>query len=140
MTKLCSLKKHLNLTGNRTQGIKMTHENEQELERVQVHISLVKEAIEVADKLIVLNNIPEFEELIIKGFMENEPARLASIITDPNLLSDEDQREILGAIKAVGYLGDYLRNIEKRGAQMKQALTQSEQYQTDLLNVADGEE
>ena len=112
----------------------MNQETEQELERVEVHISLVKEAIEIADKLDVLNRIPEFEEIIIKGFMADEPARIAAIITDPNLLGDEDQRELLGAIKAVGYLGDYLRNIEKRGAQMKQALSQAEDYQTDLRN------
>ena len=112
----------------------MTHETEQEVERVEVHISLVKEAIAMADKLDVLNKIPEFEELIIKGFMTSEPARIAAVITDPNLLGVEDQRELLGAIKAVGYLGDYLRNIEKRGAQMKKALAQAEEYQTQLRN------
>ena len=112
----------------------MNEEVEQELERVQVHISLVKEAIDIADKLDVLNKIPEFDEIIVKGFMENEPARIAAIITDPNLLDDENQRELLGAIKAVGYLGDYLRNIEKRGAQMKQALSQAENYETELRN------
>jgi len=112
----------------------MEQEVEQEIERVQVHISLVKEAIALADKLDVLNRIPEFEELIIKGFMAGEPARIAAIITDPNLLGDEDQRELLGAIKAVDYLGDYLRNIEKRGAQMRQALDQAEEYQTELRN------
>ena len=117
----------------------MNPEVEQELERVEVHISLVKEAIDTADKLAVLNKMPEFEEIIIKGFMSDEPTRIAAIITDPNLLGDEDQRELLGAIKAVGYLGDYLRNIEKRGAQMKQALTQAEDYQTDLRNPSEEE-
>ena len=112
----------------------MTNEVEQELERVQVHISLVKEAIDLADKLDVLNRIPEFEELIIKGFMADEPARIAAIITDPNMLDDENQRELLGALKAVGYLGDFLRNIEKRGAQMKLALGKAENYQTELRN------
>lgn len=118
----------------------MNPEVEQEIERVEVHISLVKEAIAIADKLDVLNRVPEFEEIIIQGFMENEPARIAGIITDPNLLGDEDQRELLGAIKAVGYLGDYLRNIEKRGAQMRQALSQAEDYQTDLRNPQSEEE
>jgi len=117
----------------------MNPEVEEELERVQVHIELVKEAIAIADKLGVLNRVPEFEEIIIKGFMASEPARIAAVITDPNLLGTEDQRELLGAIKAVGYLGDYLRNIERRGAQMKQALAQSEQYQTELRNPAGDE-
>ena len=110
----------------------VNEEVEQELERVQVHIDLVKEAIDMADKLDVLYKVPEFEEIILKGFMKDEPARLASIITDPNLMDDVDQREILGAIKAVGYLGDYLRNIDKRGAQMKAALAQAEEYQSEL--------
>lgn len=110
----------------------MENPNEAEIEKVQVHIDQVKEAIELADKLAVLENIPEFEEIIIEGFMKGEPARLASIITDPNMLEEVDQREILGAIKAVGYLGDYLRNIFRRGAQMKQALAQAEEYQEKL--------
>ena len=117
----------------------MNTEVEQEIERVEVHISLVKEAIDIADKLNVLNRIPEFEEIIIKGFMKDEPARIAAVITDPNLLGDEDQRELLGALKAVGYLGDYLRNIEKRGAQMKLALSQAEDYQTELRNPTERE-
>ena len=116
----------------------MNTETAQEMERVEVHISLVKEAIAIADNLDVLNKVPEFNDLIIKGFMEDEPARIASIITDPNLLGDEDQRELLGAIKAVGYLGNYLRNIEKRGAQMRQALAKAEEYQTDLRNPTEG--
>ncbi len=115
----------------------MNTEATQEIERVEVHISLVKEAIDFADKLDVLNRIPEFEDVIIKGFMEDEPARIASIITDHNLLDDENQRELLGAIKAVGYLGNYLRNIEKRGAQMRQALSQAEDYQTELRNPSE---
>ncbi len=105
-----------------------------EIERVQVHIDMVKEAIALADKLDVLNRIPEFQEVIVKGFMESEPARLASISTDPNLLEVTEQSEIIGAFKAVGYLGDYLRNIEKRGIQMKKALAEAEQYQEDLRN------
>jgi len=105
-----------------------------EIERVQVHIDMVKEAIELADKLDVLNKIPEFQEVIVKGFMESEPARLASISTDPNLLEVTEQSEIIGAFRAVGYLGDYLRNIEKRGVQMKKALADAESYQENLRN------
>ena len=105
-----------------------------EIERVQVHIDMVKEAIELADKLDVLNKIPEFQEVIVKGFMESEPARLASISTDPNLLEVTEQSEIIGAFRAVGYLGDYLRNIEKRGVQMKKALADAENYQENLRN------
>ena len=109
-------------------------ETANEIERVEVHIGVVKEAIALADKLDALYKVPEFKEVIIEGFMEREPARIASIITDPSLLGDEDQRELLGAFKAVGYLGNYLRNIEKRGIQMKQALAQAEQYKDELRN------
>lgn len=112
---------------------------EEEIEQVQVHIDQVKEAIDLADKLQVLENIPEFQDLIIDGFMKGEPARIATIITDPNLLGEEDQRELLGALKAVGYLGDYLRNIFKRGVQMKAALAQAEEYQTSLRAPSEGD-
>jgi hypothetical protein len=112
----------------------MNQEVEQEIKRVQVHIDTVKEAIELADKLDVLSRVPEFDDIIMKGFMVDEPARIASIITDNNLLGDQDQRELLGAIKAVGYLGDYLRNIDRRGAQMKAALVEAETYKDNLLN------
>ena len=114
--------------------IKMNQDVEQEIERVQVHIDTVKEAIELADKLDVLSRVPEFDDIIMKGFMINEPARIASVITDNNLLGDQDQRELLGAIKAVGYLGDYLRNIDRRGAQMRAALTEAEEYKDNLRN------
>jgi hypothetical protein len=112
----------------------MNQEVEQELERVQVHIDTVKEAIELADKLDVLSRVPEFDDIIMKGFMIDEPARIASIITDNNLLEDIDQRELLGAIKAVGYLGNYLRNIDRRGVQMRAALADAEAYKDELRN------
>ena len=112
----------------------MNPDIENEVEKVQVHIDMVKEAIALSEELDTLANMPQFKTIILDGFMKDEPARLASIITDPNLLEDVDQREILGALKAVGYLGDYLRNIEKRGAQMKQALKEAEDYKTGLLN------
>ena len=108
--------------------------NEAEVQKVQVHIDQVKEAIEVADKLKVLNKIPEFEELIIKGFMEDEPARIAAICTDPEMQSEMDQGALWGMIKAVGYLGDYLRNIERRGVQLKATLEKAEEYQAELRN------
>ena len=118
----------------------MNPEVEQEIERVQVHIDTVKEAIEIADKLDVLSRVPEFNDIIMEGFMISEPARIASIITDNNMLEDTDQRELLGAIKAVGYLGDYLRNIDRRGVQMRAALIQAEEYKDDLRNPESGDE
>jgi len=117
----------------------MNEETQAEVEKVQVHIDMVKEAVALADKLDTLSRVPEFKEVVLDGFMKEEPARLASIITDANLLEDVDQREILGAIKAVGYLGDYFRNIQKRGEQMRAALEQAETYKSDLLNP-DGDE
>jgi len=112
----------------------MTEEVKQEVEKVQVHIDEVKKAVTMADQLAALNKVPEFEELIIKGFMTNEPARIAAIITDPNLQDEVNQRELFGAIKAVGYLQDYLRNIERRGVQLRAALAEAENYKTELLN------
>ena len=112
----------------------MSQEVEQEMERVQVHIDTVREAIEQADKLDVLGRIPEFNDIIMQGFMVDEAARIASIMTDNNLLDEVNQRELLGAIKAIGYLGDYLRNIDRRGTQMRAALKDAEDYQTELRN------
>lgn len=112
----------------------MTEETQQEVQKVQVHIDDAKEAVALADKLLTLSKVPEFEEIIFERFMNSEPARIASIMTDPNLQDDINQRELLGAIKAVGYLGDYLRNIERRGIQLKNALTEAEVYKADLLN------
>ncbi len=117
----------------------MNTEQAQEIEKVEVYIEDAKAAVELADKFTVLRKMPEFELLITQGFMLNEPARIASVITDPNLLDDENQRELLGALKAVGYLGDYLRNIEKRGNQMRNALAQAENYQTQLRNPQEEE-
>ena len=117
----------------------LDNETQAEVEKVQVHIDMVKEAIALADELDTLSRIPEFKTIILDGFMKEEPARLASVITDPNLLETIDQREILGAIKSVGYLGDYFRNIQKRGEQMRAALVQAEQFKDDLLNP-DGDE
>ena len=115
----------------------MNEETQAEVEKVQVHIDTVKEALALSEKLDRLADNPEFVTIILEGFMKEEPARLASVITDPNLTDEVNQREILGAIKAVGYLGDYLRNIDKRGAQMKAALKEAEDYKVGLMNPED---
>ena len=112
----------------------MNEEAQQELEQVQVHIDTAREAVALADKLDKLANVPEFNDIIMQGFMVDEPARIASVITDSNLLGDVDQRELLGALKAVGYLGDYLRNIEKRGVALRNAIAQHEEYASNLRN------
>ena len=109
-------------------------DNSNDIERVQVHIDEVKAAIAFSEELERLNKVPEFESVIIKGFMQDEPARLAQIITDPSLLDDENQKAMLGAFRAVGYLGDYLRNIEKRGIMLKAKLQEAEEYQENLRN------
>ena len=109
--------------------------NTAELEKVQVHIDLVKEAIAMGEQLELLNKMPEFQEIVIKGFMEDEPARLAAIITDPNLQEATDQANILSSIKAVGHLGDYFRNIEKRKLQLVDTLAKAEEYQVELRNL-----
>jgi hypothetical protein len=118
----------------------MSEEIDNELERVQVHIDQVKEAIELADKLQKLEDNLEFQELVLDRYLKGEPARLASIITDPSMLNDTDQREILGAIKAVGYFGDYCRNIIRRGVQMKRMLAEAEEYQNTLRSAPFTEE
>ena len=71
--------------------------------------------IERANKVSELHDNPLFKELILDGYYKDEPARIASAITDFSMQDEIDQRELTSAMRSPGYVQQYFREIIRQG-------------------------
>lgn len=82
------------------------------LVQLEEEIKIKEEAVERAKKLTTLFSNPEFNEIIIKGYLKDEPVRLTKFIPSFN---KSDREEAHNALYGIGYLWGYLKEIETKG-------------------------
>ncbi len=89
--------------------------NNQDLHEIELTIEQAQQAI---DEMKALNNLrknKDWMNLIEKGYLEQEAARLVAAKADPNLQDDGNQKQLDRMIHAVGYLRQYLNKIYQFG-------------------------
>ena len=59
--------------------------SEQEIEQIELSIEEAQKAVRRGELAKKLYDIPEFNELIVEGYLKNEVLRLAFLASDPNL-------------------------------------------------------
>ena len=104
-----------------------------ELQQVELSIEQAKANIERMNKLEKLKNNPEFEELVLKGYFEQEASRLVLLKADHNVQGDTEQKQIEKMIDAIGYLRQYFNTIYQFGAMAQNALEQHEATREEIL-------
>lgn len=102
------------------------------LRTVEITIEQAKEAIQLHEQLLSLEQNKDFKALIIDGYLHDEPARIAGMLAEPGQQGEIDQRELMGAIKSIGHIRQYLINIHRAGLSAKESLINHEEYADEL--------
>lgn len=109
---------------------------EQELHEVEITLAQANANIERMNNLTKLINSKEFDEVITKGYFEQEAIRLVLSKGDPSMQTPELQKAIIEAIDGIGRLRQYFTTIMHTGAMAQKAKAETEAVRDDLLNEA----
>jgi len=111
-----------------------TMSNESDLQEVEISIEDAREAIANKESLERLTDNPDFIRIIREGYFEKEAIRLVSVKADPEMVTDERQKQVLTAMDGIGSLRNYLRVIMILGDNMEQTLKADETTREELLS------
>lgn len=104
-----------------------------QLQQVEISIDQAKANIERMNSLDRLKENKDFEEIILKGYFEQEASRLVLLKADHNVQGDTEQKQIEKMIDAIGYFRQYLNTIYQFGSMAENALAQHEQAREEIL-------
>ena len=75
----------------------------------------------------------DFNDVIDKGYFEEEASRLVLLKADPNLQKPEDQASIIRSIDAIGHFRQYLSTVVSMGRMMEKSLMDDMETRQELL-------
>lgn len=100
--------------------------NSDAAETISLTMEDAKQKVELARKLDTLIANKEFDEIFTKGYLENEAVRIAGISCEPSMLTKENQEDLMGRMKAIGYFRQYVIFIRRQGDMAKRAIADCE--------------
>ena len=103
-----------------------------ELEKVEVSIDVEELAIAKMEALDELSKSKAFNLIIGEGYFTEEAARTVSLLADPTMQGDVDQRELMSSAKAIGHLRQYLIQIKRNGMIMADGLEDNQELADEL--------
>ena len=106
---------------------------EAELNQVELSIEQAKANIKRMEAVDRLKENKDFEEIILKGYFEQEASRLVLLKADHNVQGDTEQKQIEKMIDAIGYLRQYFNTIYQFGMMAQNAIEQHEQAREEIL-------
>jgi len=105
--------------------------NPGELDRVEreieISIDQARGAVDRKNKMEKLINTPEFRDVFTVGYMEQEPARLVSLLADSDWQTPEKQEELLHDMRAISALRQYILGIKAMGKTMENQIIRSQE-------------
>lgn len=107
--------------------------SEEHLQQLEVSIEEAKAHIETRAALARLSSNPDFEKIVLEGYLKDEAVRLVQLRADPNFSSDEDQASLLKAIDAIGQFRLYCNTINQVGQMAQNALEADEATREEIL-------
>jgi hypothetical protein len=99
----------------------------------------IEQATSTINKMVSFNklrNNKSFEEVILKGYFEEEASRLVLMKAEPSMAGPQDQELLLKHIDAIGYLRQYFNTILQFGRMAEKAKLADEQTREEMLAEA----
>jgi len=110
-----------------------------DLQDLQQGIKDAEELIGRRNTAIRLSTNPDFKELFLDGYFQEEAARLVQLSSDPAL--DPMQRaDALSMAQATGHAKRYLSMMVQMGAHAERELPAMNEALVELMSEADGDE
>lgn len=104
----------------------MTANNEHVERQIEISIEAARAAVERKEILQALFQVKEFKLIFEEGYFKEEPARLVSLLNDPEWAGDEKQEELLRDMYGISALRQYLMGQHQMGVQMERSIAASE--------------
>ncbi len=116
--------------------------NAQETELAQIDISIEQavEMIDTADALRRLHDNKDFHRVIVKGYFKEEAARAVLLRADPEMGSEQAQKEVNDVITSIGGLFAYFHKTYAVANQARMSMAEDEETRGEILAEQLGEE
>lgn len=111
----------------------MLDSTETQLEQVELSISQAKDMIGKDDALGRLYANKDFQEIITKGYFEEEARRAVMTKAHPAMQTEEHQEAIIKKIDSIGNLQQYFNVIGLMATNARKALHDDELTREELL-------
>jgi len=99
---------------------------------IEISIEQARSVVARKDAVMRLRQNPDFRLIFDDGYFIQEPARLVSLLTDPEWAGDEKQEEIMRDMYGVSATRQYLVGIVGFGRQMERNIASSETQLEEL--------
>ena len=109
---------------------------EQQIEEIEVSIDEAKKAVELRDSILKLTKNKDFKKVIEENYFEKHASRLVLLKADPNMQKEEEQKNIMDNINAIGHFRQYLRTVIQLGNQAERDIISNEQAREEILAEA----
>lgn len=105
----------------------------EQLNAVEIDIERARELIELAEALKRLHNNKDFKLIIREGYFKEEASRVVIVRADPEMASEEDQKQINDIITSIGGLFAYFHKIYALGNRAQMSLVADEETRSEIL-------
>jgi len=105
----------------------------EDLQEIEISIEEARRAIERKNALNRLQNNPDFDALIQKGFMEKHAIRQVLLKAHPGMQNPAAQNLLDQQITAIGGFKQFLIGVYSEGMNAEESLRSDEQTREELL-------
>lgn len=111
----------------------------QQLEQISVTIEQARHGVSLRDALERLKTNKDYQLIIETGYFEVEASRVVLVKADPEMASEEKQKDCSNIITSIGGLYKYLHKITALGNMFEQSLEADLETQGDIRQEQVGE-
>jgi len=112
---------------------------EQVEREIEISIEAAKEAVERKNQIEELIRDKRFRNIFTIGYLEKEPARLASLLADPEWQAEDKQQSLIEDLRAISSFRQYILGIKGMGMQMERQIASSEAQLEEMRTEVEGE-
>ena len=105
----------------------------QEIQQLELEIEEAKKAVDLRDTLIRLEQNKDFDAIILVAYLREHAINLVHAKGDFALQKEDQQRQLVRDIDAIGALKTFLVSIKQQGNMAEQALHEAEDTRVELL-------
>ncbi len=114
----------------------MSNDTAANVQNIEVSLEHARKVVEKRDNMNTLFKNRHFKQLIVQGYFEKEPVRLAALLAHPSQQSPEDQAMLAGQLRATAELRQYFNKIRVYGDMMDRDVIT---HEATLVEIENGE-
>ena len=98
-----------------------------------IDLATAKQYIKMKNDVLTLVAFPAFQSIVEKSYFTNEALRLVSLLGDPHMQEEEQQKGTLADMRAISSFQFYLKEILRIGNAAESSLKSYEKEQELML-------